>query len=121
MLVSMRGQPPPSDEVEAQAVLDDYVAELRGRYDALSKLAGEVRGKYLWGFLTVFDGEGCELSEATAPSGAHYHLVATVWWVRGEVGGKLEVEAKLQEAAPPGGWLITAFELAPDGSVEVLY
>src|SRR3954447_279791 len=116
------GQTMPSNEPEARAVLDAHIAKLRKRgWDELRAIAGEVRGKYLWGLLTVYDGPGSELSDAVAPSGAKYDIVTGVSWAGDEVGGALAVEVKIQEAADRGGWLITEFELAPDGSVEDVY
>jgi len=111
----------PSNEPEARAVLEDHIAELRGRgYDALTKLIGTVRGRYLFGRITLYEGPGGELSEATAPSGALYHLATYVTWADDE-GGDVSVEVKLQEDADPGGSLSTEFNLSRDGTVEVQY
>jgi hypothetical protein len=103
---------PPSNPDEARSIMDAHIAALRERsYESLRAIEGNVRRSYLGGFFKVMDGEGLELDEAVAPSGALYHLTTSVWTCD---DGELSVEVELQEDAPPGGSLTEEFEVRPD-------
>jgi hypothetical protein len=109
----------PSNEAEAQAVLESCVAAVRERgYEDLRRLAGTVRASCLGGRFQIVDGDRYEFSEETSPSGARYEIVTAVGWHEDD-GGRLSIEVKIQESAEPGGWLLTSFVLGPDGSFEL--
>ncbi len=105
---------PPSNPEEARSIMDAHIAALRERgYESLRAIDGNVTRSYLGGFFKVMDGDGMELDEATAPSGALYHLTTSVWT---SDDGELTVEVELQEDAPPGGSMCDEFEVPPDQS-----
>jgi hypothetical protein len=121
MLLLVWGHQKLSDEAEAQAILDAHVETLLERgYDDLRKLAGEIRASYLRGHIKVTSGADSEWADAVAPSGRRYELFTSATWPV-DAGGPILVEAEVREADPPHGFLISEFELSPDGSVEVVY
>jgi hypothetical protein len=120
MLGRMWRSQDPKDEPEAQALLDAHVEKLLERgYEDLRKLAGEIRASFLGGHFMVTSGADSEMSEAVGRSGTRYEVFASATW--DGTDGAILVEAEIREAEPPHGFLITEFELSPDGSVDQVY
>src|SRR4051794_24546222 len=98
----------PTNEAEAQQVLDDYVAGLLARgHEGVAELVGTVVGTRFFGLVKVVEGDG-EWDEVVGQSGMLYHILGRAWWYD-EEGGDLRIEAKIQEDGGVQGSIYTEF------------